>query len=105
MRFLTPKCTPPSCTAWRWSKTCALHEQQLRLYHQPQVDGTGRIIGTEGLVRWQHPLRGLVSPRDFIGLAEDTGLILPLGQWVLETACQQLAQWAQKPNAHTSPCR
>jgi diguanylate cyclase (GGDEF)-like protein/PAS domain S-box-containing protein len=75
----------------------ALHEQQLRLYHQPQVDGTGRIIGTEGLVRWQHPLRGLVSPRDFIGLAEDTGLILPLGQWVLETACQQLAQWAQKP--------
>ncbi|MBP7545539.1 MAG: EAL domain-containing protein, partial [Acidovorax sp.] len=75
----------------------ALHEQQLRLYHQPQVDGTGRIIGTEGLVRWQHPQRGLVSPRDFIGLAEDTGLILPLGQWVLETACQQLAQWAQKP--------
>ena len=75
----------------------ALHEQQLRLYHQPQVDGTGRIIGTEGLVRWQHPLRGLVSPRDFIGLAEDTGLILPLGQWVLETACQQLAQWAHRP--------
>ncbi len=76
----------------------AMQQQQFVLYYQAQVVGSaGRLIGAEVLVRWMHPQRGLVSPADFIPLAEDTGQILPLGQWVLETACQQLAQWASEP--------
>ncbi len=69
-------------------------EGQFVLYYQAQVDGTGRLTGAEALVRWQHSRRGMVSPADFIPLAEDTGLILPLGHWVLNTACRQLAVWA-----------
>jgi EAL domain-containing protein (putative c-di-GMP-specific phosphodiesterase class I) len=57
----------------------------------------GRITGVEALVRWQHPQRGMVSPAEFIPMTEQTGLILPLGQWVLETACLQLAAWARHP--------
>ncbi len=70
---------------------------QILLYYQPQVDGAGRLIGAEALVRWQHPCRGLLAPAQFIPLAEETGLILPLGRWVLETACYQLAVWARHP--------
>ncbi|MFZ4626413.1 MAG: putative bifunctional diguanylate cyclase/phosphodiesterase, partial [Rhodoferax sp.] len=75
----------------------ALQKQQLVLHYQPQVVGAGRIVGVEALVRCQHPLRGMVSPAEFIPLAEDTGLIFPLGQWVLDTACAQLAAWAADP--------
>jgi len=71
----------------------ALVENRLRLYFQTQVLHDGRILGAEVLLRWEHPLRGLVSPLDFIGLAEETGLICPIGQWVLETACAQLVKW------------
>ena len=72
------------------------------LYYQVQVethaDGTVRTIGTEALVRWQHPTRGLVLPAAFIPIAEESGLILPLGQWVLEAACAQLVAWARQPD-------
>ncbi|NDP40189.1 MAG: EAL domain-containing protein [Rhodoferax sp.] len=74
-----------------------LQENQFLLYYQPQVNQEGRLTGVEALVRWQHPLRNLVSPAQFIPLAEDTGLILPLGQWVMETACSQLQQWRTQP--------
>ena len=74
-----------------------LRENQFVVYYQPQVDRHGRVTGVEALLRWQHPERGLVEPADFIPTAEDTGLILPLGQWALETACQQLAAWATRP--------
>ena len=75
----------------------ALAGQQLLLYYQPQIEGENQLTGVEALVRWRHPVRGMVSPAEFIPLAEDTGLILPLGRWVLETACTQLALWATRP--------
>ncbi len=76
-----------------------LQAGQFLLYFQPQVDGSGGMTGAEVLVRWQHPQRGLVSPAAFIPLAEDSGLILPLGRWVLEQACRQLARWAADPGS------
>ncbi len=77
-----------------------LARQELHLYYQPVVDIASRIIGVEALVRWQHPQRGMVAPGEFIPVAEQTGLILPLGQWVLETACRQLFAWsAASPTA------
>lgn len=74
-----------------------LRQQQLLLHYQPQVDVHGRIIGAEALVRWQHPSRGMVSPAHFIPLAEESGLILSLGDWVLNEACRQLRRWAAQP--------
>lgn len=76
----------------------AIQAGQLELYYQPQVSGSsGCIMGAEALLRWHHPERGLVPPGDFVPHAERTGLILPLGQWVLEQACVQLAAWAHQP--------
>jgi len=75
----------------------AVLKGQFLLHYQAQVVGEGRVTGVEVLLRWQHPQRGMVSPADFIPLAEDTGLILPLGHWVLQTACAQLALWAVRP--------
>jgi diguanylate cyclase (GGDEF)-like protein len=75
----------------------AVLKEQFLLHYQAQVDGAGRMTGVEALLRWQHPERGLVSPGEFIPLAEDTGLILPMGHWVMQTACTQLALWATRP--------
>lgn len=75
----------------------ALVEGQFVLYYQPQVSVDGRVIGAEALVRWKHPRHGMVPPGDFIPLAEETGLILPLGEWVMRQACTQLAIWSRNP--------
>ncbi|TRW89998.1 bifunctional diguanylate cyclase/phosphodiesterase [Candidatus Methylobacter oryzae] len=71
----------------------AVAESQFILYYQPQVCHDRQIIGAEVLIRWQHPEQGWVCPSDFIPLAEETGLILPIGQWVMETACAQIKRW------------
>lgn len=75
----------------------AIDKEQLVLFYQVQVDQDGCPVGAEALVRWNHPERGTVSPGAFIPLAEDTGLILPIGRWALATACRQLARWATDP--------
>jgi diguanylate cyclase (GGDEF)-like protein/PAS domain S-box-containing protein len=74
----------------------AWRERQFQLDYQPQVDADGRMTGVEALLRWQHPVRGLVAPEHFISAAEETSLILPIGRWVLDKACEQLAAWAMR---------
>lgn len=72
----------------------ALAGNQLVLHYQPQFDLlTGKMVGVEALIRWQHPLRGLIGPTEFVSVAEECGLILPLGQWVLRNACRQAKAW------------
>jgi diguanylate cyclase (GGDEF)-like protein len=73
-----------------------LQNKEFLLHYQPQVDGRGDPTGAEALVRWRQPRRGLVPPGEFIALAEETGLIIPLGEWVLESACARLAGWAAR---------
>ncbi len=75
----------------------AMENNEFALHYQPQVDlVSGRICGAEALIRWQHPVRGLVSPGEFIPVAEETGQIIPIGEWVLRTACTQLAAWRRE---------
>jgi diguanylate cyclase (GGDEF)-like protein len=81
----------------------ALEKKQLVLYYQPQVNGAQQVTGVEALLRWQHPTKGMISPAHFIPVAEENGFIIPLGQWVLESACLQLSEWVKHPQtAHLS---
>lgn len=75
----------------------ALGRKEFFLHFQPVLNELGVVTGAEALLRWQHPVRGSVSPATFIGVAEDTGMIVPLGQWVLEQACHQLMRWSSQP--------
>lgn len=78
----------------------ALWENQFELYYQPQVDAHGVAFGAEALIRWHHPVRGLISPAEFIPIAESIGMINPIGYWVLNESCRQLSAW--KNNAEMS---
>lgn len=81
----------------------ALEKQEMALYYQPQIEmSSGKLIGMEALIRWHHPQLGIISPVKFIPMAEDTGLIIPIGKWVLDTACKQTQQWQE---AGYPPCK
>jgi diguanylate cyclase (GGDEF)-like protein/PAS domain S-box-containing protein len=99
MRFFDPQmqAAAASRAALEADLRQALQQHEFLLCYQPQLDDKNRVVGAEALVRWQSPRRGTVSPAEFIPLTEETGLILPLGQWVLETACAQLTAWGASP--------
>jgi len=75
----------------------AFHNKQFQLYYQPQVDHRGNLTGAEALIRWNHPTEGLLLPTKFISIAEEMGIISPIGEWVIERVCQQLLSWAKHP--------
>ncbi len=75
----------------------ALNKRQLKLYYQMQVNGDRQMLAVEALLRWEHPQYGLITPDQFISIAEQTGLILPIGAWVLQSACEQLKLWQNDP--------
>ncbi|MCY1405270.1 putative signaling protein [compost metagenome] len=100
MRFFDPEMQAVATARARLEADLrqGLQDKDLLLYFQPQVNSAGCIIGAEALMRWQHPERGIVFPTEFVPLAEETGLILPLGRWALQAACAQLVAWARHPD-------
>jgi len=99
VRFFSPamQAAIESRAALQGALRRGLDKGEFCLHYQPQVDQRGRLIGAEALIRWLHPDQGLVTPAQFIPLAEETGLILLIGQWVLDTACAQLRTWERDP--------
>ncbi|MCB1728738.1 MAG: EAL domain-containing protein, partial [Gammaproteobacteria bacterium] len=71
----------------------AIQNQEFVLHYQPQFAADGRIVGVEALIRWDDPVEGLIAPNRFIPLAEENGLIIPIGEWALRAACQQMRIW------------
>jgi EAL domain-containing protein (putative c-di-GMP-specific phosphodiesterase class I) len=105
-RRLRPS-NPPAGISQTWPRRQdlrrALDQRQFVLYYQPEVElSTRKIVGLEALIRWQHPERGLVPPMDFIPLAEESGLILPIGDWGLSEACSQIKRWCTEDARHSS---
>ena len=100
IRFFNPKMQSAinAKAAMESELRIAIKKQQFQLHYQVQVDSFGRPFGAEALIRWHHPKHGLVTPINFIPMAEDIGLILPIGQWVLEAACAQLKRWQNNPH-------
>jgi EAL domain-containing protein (putative c-di-GMP-specific phosphodiesterase class I) len=101
MRFFSPalQTTVNARAAMEDDLRQAIKKDQFQLYYQPQVN-MDRLTGVEALIRWRHPSRGLVVPDEFIPMAEETGLILALGEWVLNTACTQIAAWKGQKQQH-----
>ncbi|WP_299183901.1 EAL domain-containing protein [uncultured Neptuniibacter sp.] len=99
-RFFDPDAEASLCSMAKMESDLrkALPLGQFELFYQPQCRG-GDVFGAEALLRWFHPERGMVSPADFIPLAEDTGLIIPIGEWVISQACQQIERWQQSEEA------
>ena len=99
MRFFDPRtqAAVTARTALESGMREALRDGQFLLHYQAQISQASGMVGAEALVRWQHPQRGLVSPAEFIPVAEASGLIVPLGAWILRTACLQLVEWEKDP--------
>ena len=96
-----------ACVCGGWPRRSdlrrAMEQRQFVLYYQPEIDlCNGKVVGLEALIRWEHPERGLIPPMDFIPQAEETGVILPLGDWVLAEACNQIQKWTREDPRHGS---
>jgi len=100
MRFFDPKMQAMLENRMRLESDLrhALEKQQFRLHYQLQIDHTGHVFGAEALLRWEHPQQGMISPTEFIPIAEENGMILPIGEWVLQTACEQIKTWSENPD-------
>jgi EAL domain-containing protein (putative c-di-GMP-specific phosphodiesterase class I) len=103
VRTLSPGAPPAQSWPSVVDLRVALEKRQFVLYYQPEIDlATRRIVGLEALIRWAHPERGLIPPMDFIPLAEESGLILPIGDWGLSEACSQIQKWCREDACNNS---